>query len=527
MPDKLSHIPPNDDEIVPIDIEDRLARFGGVERASPDLIEKLSQPRGETAQPRRLMFEQAPGSSGEAYLNNIPAEASAGGPGHKEITYRSNASKAALIEEFLHGVQDDIGIQSRFGNEFAEWHVRDFMIRNQKLLRLTPDDVMRLDVDRQSLARRPDVQEHIANEAERKQQARADLELQRTEIRAAAEHHAGRAMGVAAVGVDLAQGNASAAAMDTAAVVAQTRTAQEIAVKAAAHVGLTTTFNRVMRAIPVVGSYMAYRSMQSEVDSFTEAKRPDLAEAAYQVGKAEVLGNVLGGWTADAAREATRAEYVRQGGRDYEQLAHAGSVQLAITTKDIVVGSDAEKPIAPPDGKPLAEVLPPNHASMAQGADAMGERSEISRIAVERTGLAASDPGNNMSVLMRDANRPTGHLLVLEDGRVQGPESGAVPFASNPQIAAGRNGGTLGILYAGTGAMNDAQWNTVSQVRDWLGQQRTAEGLPAQTELIAGSTATAQILNLPTPRGPLPETVAPQPGMAPTKARQALAHSTP
>jgi|GEM_PF-1069102 len=343
----------------------------------------------------------------------------------------------------------------------------------------------------------------------------------------AAEHHAGRAMGVAAVGVDLAQGNASAAAMDTAAVVAQTRTAQEIAVKAVAHVGLTTTFNRVMRAIPMVGSYMAYRSMQSEVDSFTEAKRPDLAEAAYQVGKAEVLGNVLGGWTADAAREATRAEYVRQGGRDYEQLAHAGSVQLAITTKDIVVGSDAEKPIAPPDGKPLAEVLPPNHASMALGADAMGERSEISRIAVERTGLAASDPGNNMSVLMQEANRPTGHLLVLEDGRVQGPESGAVPFASNPQIAAGKNGGTLGILYAGTGAMNDAQWNTVSQVRDWLGQQRTAEGLPAQTELIAGSTATAQILNLPTPRGPLPETVAPQPGMAPTKARQALAHSTP
>jgi len=52
----------------------------------------------------------------------------------------------------------------------------------------------------------------------------------------AAEHHAGRAMGVAAVGVDLAQGNASAAAMDTAAMVAQTRTAQEIAVKAAARV---------------------------------------------------------------------------------------------------------------------------------------------------------------------------------------------------------------------------------------------------------------------------------------------------
>ena len=333
----------------------------------------------------------------------------------------------------------------------------------------------------------------------------------------AAEHRAGAALGVAAIGVDLAHGDISGAALDTASAAAETRTAQDAAMKAAAHVGLTSTFNRAMRMLPVVGSYMTYRNMQDEVKQFTEAGQPDLAEAAYQVGKAEILGGIAGGWSADAAREAARAAYIQQGGSAYEQIAHAGSVQLAITATDLATRAHVQQLPTPPTGKSLADILPANHASMAQGADAMGERSEVSRIAIERTGLAAHDPRNNMSLLAQDATCPTGHLLILADGSAQGPECGAVPFDSNPQIAAGKNGGTLGILYAGTGAMNDAQWNTVTQVTDWLNQQRAAENLPGPAELIAGSTATAALLNLPSPRGPLPSATAPQPGIAPTQ----------
>ncbi len=103
-----------------------------------------------------------------------------------------------------------------------------------------------------------------------------------------------------------------------------------------------------------------------------------------------------------------------------------------------------------------------------------------------------------------------GHLLILADGTVQGPEQGAIPFENNPRIAAGKNGETLGVMYAGQGAMNDAQANTFAQVTDSLKQMRAQEGLPKDIEVIAGSTNTAEIMNLPTPRGPLSSAETPQ-----------------
>jgi hypothetical protein len=162
-------------------------------------------------------------------------------------------------------------------------------------------------------------------------------------------------------------------------------------------------------------------------------------------------------------------------------------------------------------GKPVSEVLPTTHSSMAQGTDDMGERSEIKRIAIERTGLAANDPRNDIQTLLNENKwRPMGHLLILADGTVQGPEQGAIPFENNPRIAAGKNGETFGVMYAGQGVMNDAQANTFAQVADHLMQLRAQDGLPKDIEVIAGSTNTAELLNLPTPRGPLPNAETPQ-----------------
>nr|WP_301335481.1 hypothetical protein [Methylobacterium fujisawaense] len=57
---------------------------------------------------------------------------------------RENASKAAALEEFLHGTQARLGIVDRIGDSglgSAETHVKDFMIRHQKMLGLGKDDV--------------------------------------------------------------------------------------------------------------------------------------------------------------------------------------------------------------------------------------------------------------------------------------------------------------------------------------------------------------------------------------------------
>jgi hypothetical protein len=66
------------------------------------------------------------------------AEANAGGPDQMSIILRAGSSKAAILEEFLHGTQNRLGIIDRMGVEGAERHVVDFMGRHGKLLGLEP-----------------------------------------------------------------------------------------------------------------------------------------------------------------------------------------------------------------------------------------------------------------------------------------------------------------------------------------------------------------------------------------------------
>ena len=54
------------------------------------------------------------------------------------------ASKAAILDEFLHGTQHKLGLIDKLGVAGAERHVKEFMIRHQSMLGLNDEDVGRL-----------------------------------------------------------------------------------------------------------------------------------------------------------------------------------------------------------------------------------------------------------------------------------------------------------------------------------------------------------------------------------------------
>jgi hypothetical protein len=112
----------------------------GVERASSDLIASVSS--------KRSVVIAKPGSDELRMLDYFGAEASVNtsenGILNGSIILRENPSKAAVLEEFLHGTQAQLGIINRLGTSgmgSAETHVKDFMIRHRSMLGLSNDDV--------------------------------------------------------------------------------------------------------------------------------------------------------------------------------------------------------------------------------------------------------------------------------------------------------------------------------------------------------------------------------------------------
>jgi hypothetical protein len=110
------------------------SELGGVEPASQELLDAVA------AHGRTVSIAQ-PGSDELRYLNAMRAEANVGGPNMTDILLRENPSKAAVLEEFLHGTQARLGIIDRLGVSGAEWHVKDFMIRFRGVLGLGDEDV--------------------------------------------------------------------------------------------------------------------------------------------------------------------------------------------------------------------------------------------------------------------------------------------------------------------------------------------------------------------------------------------------
>lgn len=99
----------------------------GVERATQKLINSIYK--------KRTVQIAKEGTDDYLYLEWIQAEANVGGEKLTHILVKEQPSKAALLEEFLHGTQHKIGIIK--GSEdiaYAEFHVKDFMIRHKKLL---------------------------------------------------------------------------------------------------------------------------------------------------------------------------------------------------------------------------------------------------------------------------------------------------------------------------------------------------------------------------------------------------------
>jgi uncharacterized protein YukE len=110
----------------------------GVEKASPELIEAVAA--------RRSVTMATEGTEELRYLNAVGAEANVGGETMTHIILRENPSKAAVLEEFLHGTQHKLGIIDRLGQAGAEAHVKDFMIRYKGLLGLGEEDVAILQI---------------------------------------------------------------------------------------------------------------------------------------------------------------------------------------------------------------------------------------------------------------------------------------------------------------------------------------------------------------------------------------------
>lgn len=103
----------------------------GVERASDDLMSAVGSRR-----------DLRTGDDIVRLLDSQGAEA-AMFDGTDLILHRPNPSKAAILEEFLHGTQSRLGLTNQ--PDFnAESHVKDFMIRHQKALGLGAEDVSRL-----------------------------------------------------------------------------------------------------------------------------------------------------------------------------------------------------------------------------------------------------------------------------------------------------------------------------------------------------------------------------------------------
>lgn len=106
----------------------------GVEPASQELLAAV-QRKG------RIIFFATEGSEELRYLDYIGAEANVGGENLTNILLRENPRKAAVLEEFLHGTQHRLGIVQKRGIQGAEIHVKEFMIRHQRLLGLSNEDV--------------------------------------------------------------------------------------------------------------------------------------------------------------------------------------------------------------------------------------------------------------------------------------------------------------------------------------------------------------------------------------------------
>jgi NADH-quinone oxidoreductase subunit E len=111
-----------------------LHQLRGVELASPQLIEAICA-KGRTINIARK------GSEERRLLQFFKANANVGGVGYNHIILQEDARKIEVLEEFLHGTQERIGIGGTIDILAAEIHVKRFMLRHRRLLGIGSEDV--------------------------------------------------------------------------------------------------------------------------------------------------------------------------------------------------------------------------------------------------------------------------------------------------------------------------------------------------------------------------------------------------
>ena len=58
----------------------------------------------------------------------------------KDLLLRPDARKVEVLEEYLHNVQKDIGLMDKMTPAQLEFHVKEFMLRHQKMLGISDAD---------------------------------------------------------------------------------------------------------------------------------------------------------------------------------------------------------------------------------------------------------------------------------------------------------------------------------------------------------------------------------------------------
>ena len=91
-----------------------------------------------------------PGSDEARLLDYFGANANVNTNDINHIIVKPDVLKIEILEEFLHGTQQKLGLIDQLGNYGSEIHVKDFMIRHQKMLGLSNNDIDALTIMKNS-----------------------------------------------------------------------------------------------------------------------------------------------------------------------------------------------------------------------------------------------------------------------------------------------------------------------------------------------------------------------------------------
>ncbi|MDJ0596570.1 MAG: hypothetical protein QNJ72_42485 [Pleurocapsa sp. MO_226.B13] len=118
-------------------------RVRGDTIASGDLLQSIIN-KG------RKIVVATPDSEEARFLDYFGANASVNTGDINQMIVRPDVLKIEILEEFLHGTQQKLGIIEKLGNFGSEIHVKNFMIRHKKMLGLSSKDIQALKIMRNS-----------------------------------------------------------------------------------------------------------------------------------------------------------------------------------------------------------------------------------------------------------------------------------------------------------------------------------------------------------------------------------------